>query len=290
MTVVAIVAGRDDDVSDQPADLRDAEGYEVLLVVRAAPCPQDSVDAGPGPGRGAGPARRHRPAAGPAQHLCRVRNDPAAPTAGDRDGDRVRAATSAPPTASGTAEQFSPPPTTDADSSGWTVGHRDTAITMPELDGICQGASMDFEPRQAHGTPTTPVSSRPATTSRPRTPASPATQPPSSSHRSRGGAPPQKAPAPDQCLDQASRQALGDSVTLRAWSTSAPPTAWSHKQPPSPGSSRRETRHRPPGAHRRRNPVDPKRPLTPSPAPCDARRWPTSGYTERVSPTAPTAR
>jgi hypothetical protein len=33
------VAGRDDDVPDHPADLGNAEGYEVVLVVPAAPFP-----------------------------------------------------------------------------------------------------------------------------------------------------------------------------------------------------------------------------------------------------------
>jgi hypothetical protein len=33
MVLVGVVAGRDDDVPEKPADLRDAEGYEVLLVV-----------------------------------------------------------------------------------------------------------------------------------------------------------------------------------------------------------------------------------------------------------------
>ncbi len=36
MMVVGAVVGHDDDVADQPADLRDAEGYEVLFVVHAA--------------------------------------------------------------------------------------------------------------------------------------------------------------------------------------------------------------------------------------------------------------
>jgi hypothetical protein len=37
MVLVAVAVARDDNVAHQPADLRDAEGYEVPLVVESAP-------------------------------------------------------------------------------------------------------------------------------------------------------------------------------------------------------------------------------------------------------------
>ncbi|MFC9325745.1 hypothetical protein [Kitasatospora sp. NPDC057015] len=130
-------------------------------------------------------------------------------------------ATPAPPAASAApsapgAGPSSPPPSVEADSSGWAVSYRDTAITMPQVDGPCQGANMDFEPPKAgprndddaneflvgHDLKTQNACFTLNATAV------------LVAQVKRWGTASEQAPTAGQCLDQASRQALGESVTL----------------------------------------------------------------------------